>query len=139
MLMIEESNNLTEQEAHQVKSNHKWQSQMLPSLNDYLYAKSLRSKLIHSWDIDDQRILQSDWMRSTLGHTQPKVVAADPASPWWLPTSKNIKISIDSFLWYRWLKNPAIWFNERCSWPHPTKSSSLGCYLHLMTDPMQRN
>ena len=45
---------------------------------DYLYAKSLpRQKLIHSRNIDGQRILQSDSMRGTPGHSKPKVVAVD--------------------------------------------------------------
>ena len=33
--------------------------------------------IVASSDIDVQRILQSDWMRGTPGHTQPKVVLAD--------------------------------------------------------------
>ena len=56
---------------------------MLRSLDDYLHAKSLRNCWISSRDIDDQRILQSDWKRGTKlylassGHTQPNVVASE--------------------------------------------------------------
>ena len=31
--------------------------------------KKNQDHLIHSTDIDDQRILKSDWMRGTTGHT----------------------------------------------------------------------
>ena len=37
---------------------------MLPSLDEYAHAQNLRDRLIPSRDIDDQRILQSDWLRS---------------------------------------------------------------------------
>ena len=50
---------------------------MLPSLDDYLLAKSLGDSLISFIDTDDQRILQTDWARGTTGHTQPKVVVSD--------------------------------------------------------------
>ena len=50
---------------------------MLPSLHDYLLAKSLGDSLISFIDTDDQRILQPDWARGTTGHTQPKVVVSD--------------------------------------------------------------
>ena len=46
---------------------------MLHFFNDYLIAKKLRYRLIPSRDIDNQRILQSNWMRSTIGHTKPKL------------------------------------------------------------------
>ena len=36
---------------------------MLPFLDAYLHA-ILRSQLISPWDIDDQRILESDWLGS---------------------------------------------------------------------------
>ena len=38
----------------------KWQSQVLPSLDDYLHAKNLKDRLNPSRDIGDYRILQSD-------------------------------------------------------------------------------
>ena len=50
---------------------------MLPSLDDYLHAKNQSYRLIHSSDIDDQRILQYDWTRGPTGYTQPKVVVSD--------------------------------------------------------------
>ena len=56
---------------------------MLRSLDDYLHAKNLRNCWISSRDIDDQRILQSDWKRgaklylASSGHTQPNVVASE--------------------------------------------------------------
>ena len=45
--------------------------------NDYLHAK-LRYHLALSPNIDDQRILQTDWTRGTTGHTQPKVLVSGP-------------------------------------------------------------
>ena len=50
---------------------------MLHLLDDYLLAKNQRDCWISSRDIDDQRILQSDWMRDQTGHTQTKVVVSD--------------------------------------------------------------
>ena len=43
---------------------------MLPSLDKYLHAKNLRYQLIFSRDINDQRILQSDWLRTFLAITE---------------------------------------------------------------------
>ena len=54
---------------------------MLPSLDGSLLAKILRDRLIRSSYIDDQRILQSDWTRSTTGYTQQKVVVSNAAFP----------------------------------------------------------
>ena len=52
-------------------------SQMQPSLDDYLHAKILKYQLNLFRDIDNQRNLQIDWMKSPPGHTQPKVVILD--------------------------------------------------------------
>ena len=49
---------------------------MIPLLDDYLRVKNLRDCWISSRDIDDQRIMKSDWTRSTNAHNQPKVVAS---------------------------------------------------------------
>ena len=68
---------------------------MLASLNDYFQAKYQRYWSLLSHDTDDQRILQSDWMRGTCGYTQPKLVASDTAFPWWLTPSIKNKISLD--------------------------------------------
>ena len=43
---------------------------MLPSLDEYAHAQNLRDRLIPSRDIDDQRILQSDWLRSFQATTE---------------------------------------------------------------------
>ena len=45
---------------------------MLPSIDDYLHARSLRDQSIAFRDIDYQKILQSNWTRGTTSHTQPK-------------------------------------------------------------------
>ena len=50
---------------------------MLPSLDDYFHAKSLRDQLIPFRDIDDQSMLQTDWTRGITCHLQPKVVVSD--------------------------------------------------------------
>ena len=39
--------------------------------------KKLRYQLTLSRDNDNQRILQSDWMRGTTGHTQTNLVVSD--------------------------------------------------------------
>ena len=62
--MIKESRNLIGQEVQLVTPNQKWQPQMVPFLDGYLYAKNLRCQLIPSRDIDDQIILQSGWLRA---------------------------------------------------------------------------
>ena len=36
---------------------------MLPFFYDYVHAKNLWDQLTSSRDIDDQRILQSDWLK----------------------------------------------------------------------------
>ena len=46
---------------------------------------------------------------------------------------EKTKISLNSFPRYWWLKNLAIWLDKRHNWPHPTRSTSLRCYLHLMS------
>ena len=74
--MIKESSVLIGQEGQLTTPNQKWWSQMLPSLKTNSMQK-LRYQLILSKDIDDQKILQSDWTRGTTGHTQPKEVVPD--------------------------------------------------------------
>ena len=46
---------------------------ILPSLDDFLNAKDSRYQLILSDFIAYLRILHSDWMRDTTGHTKPKL------------------------------------------------------------------
>ena len=68
--------------------------------------------MILSRDIDDQKILQSDWIRGTTGHTRSKVVVLDNT---FLQGSLLCKISkrlIDSFQKNWWSKNTAIWLLE---------------------------
>ena len=91
--------------------------------------------MILSTDINDQRILQSDWARGTTGRTQPKVVVSGATFTSWLSLCKKSKISSDSFLRYWWRKNPAIGLVKKNNWPHPTKRYSqmlplLDDYLH---------
>ena len=98
---------------------------MLPSLDDYLHVNEINYHLTFFWDID-QRIPQYDLTRSTIGHTQWKVVVSDEIFTWGLTLCKIIlKISLDSFQRYWSSKNPALWLDKRHTWPHPTKSSSL--------------
>ena len=52
-------------------------SHMLLFSDDYLHAKNLRDPLIPSRDIDGQRILQSDWVGSTIAHITSRVVVSD--------------------------------------------------------------
>ena len=87
---------------------------------------------------DDQGVLQSDFKRGTAGHTQPKIVVSESTFPWWLTLTKK-RLSLDSFRTYWWSKNLAIWLEERHNLPHPTKSSSVRCYLPLMFISMQKN
>ena len=47
---------------------------MLHLFDDYLHARNLRDWLILFRDIDDQIILQSDWIRDRTGPTQPYVI-----------------------------------------------------------------
>ena len=78
--MIKDSNNLTGSEAQLATADLNWQSKMLSSLDDYIFVKKRRT-LILSRHIDDHRILQSDWMKKTTDHTQPKVVVLDATLP----------------------------------------------------------
>ena len=77
ILIIKESCNLTRWEAQVATIKQNRQSHMLPSLDGYLHAKHLRVPLIPSRDINNQKILQSNWMRGTTSHTQSKEVAPD--------------------------------------------------------------
>ena len=47
--------------------------------------------MIDSKGINDQRILQYDWMRDTTRHKQLKVVVSDVKSTWWLTPCKKLK------------------------------------------------
>ena len=40
-----------------------------------------RHQLIPSRDIDDQRILEFNWTKGTLGHTQSRMVVSDATFP----------------------------------------------------------
>ena len=106
-------------------------SLILPSIAGYLQEKNLWYSLIPSRDIDDQRILQSDWTRDTTGNTQLKLAVSDPFFLWWLSPCKKSIASIDCLQIYWWSKNSAVWLNERHNWPHPTKISSLISFLPL--------
>ena len=76
-------------------------------------------------------------MRDTTDHTQPKVEVSDATFPWWLTPWKKIEISIDLFQRYWWSRNPAIWSEQRHTWPHLTKNGSLRCYLPLIIISIQ--
>ena len=56
--------------------------------------------------------------------------------PSWISPWKSSKISTDSFHRYCWSKNPAICLDKRHTWPNPTKTGSLRCYVPLMTNSM---
>ena len=62
--------------------------------------KNLRYWLIPPKYIDDQTILQSDWLRGTTGHTQPEVVILNDTFLWWLSPCKKSKRSLDSIQRY---------------------------------------
>ena len=64
-------------------------------------------------DIDDQRILQSDWVRGITVHTQTKLVVSDATSLCWLSACKKSKRLADSFQRYWWSNNPTIWLDKR--------------------------
>ena len=95
--------------------------------------KKPRYQLTHSWEIDYQRILQSDWTRGTTNQTLSTLVVSDASFPWWLSPCKKSKISLDSFQRHWWSKNQGIWLHERQNWPHPSKSGTLRCCFPLMT------
>ena len=83
-----------------------------------------------------KRVFFSDWKRGSPGHTQPKKLVIY-YFPMLLPSSKkNQKIWICSLQWCCWSKNPAIWWDERQTCQHPTKSGSLRSYLASMTNSM---
>ena len=98
--------------------------------------KNLRDWLIPPWDIDDQRILQSDWMRDTAAHTQ---LSLKCYLFWWLSPPKKSKRLIDYFPRYWWSKNNAIWLDKRHNCQHPTKSVSLMCYLFWWLSPCKKS
>ena len=107
--------------------------------NERTVGKHLSSHLRLFWviwneylsrDIDDQWILQSDWGRSTTGHTQPKVVVSNAALTSWLSPCKKSMISLNCFLIHWWWKNTAIVLKKKHDWPHRTLSGSTRYYLY---------
>ena len=99
----------------------KGKSHMLPSLDDYLYAKNIRTHTILFRNIDDQRILQSDWSRGRIGHIPNKKMLTFAYD---YLHAKRSKILIDFFETYCWSKNSAIWLAKRHNWPHLIKIGS---------------
>ena len=53
---------------------------MLLSLDDYLHAKKKKDHLTLSTDIDDHRILYSDWIKDTPSHNQTKELVSHATS-----------------------------------------------------------
>ena len=53
--------------------------------------KKLRYQLTLSKNIDDQKVLESDWTRNTTSHTKPKVVVSDFPFCWLYLHSKNLR------------------------------------------------
>ena len=62
----------------------------LPLINISMQKKLRLTQLTLPWDIDDQRILQSNWMRSTTGQPQPKWVVSNDTFTWWLTPCKKV-------------------------------------------------
>ena len=86
--MIKESCNLIGQEAQLTRPS------LISDANFPWWIsprKKLRDQLILFRDIDEQRILQSDWTRGTTDQTQANVAVSD-ANPWWLTPCKKTKI-----------------------------------------------
>ena len=81
MLLIKKSYNLIRPETKLVTPNQKWQFQVLSSLDDSLPEKKIKYQLILFTEIDDERILLSDWMRNKHGNNQTKVVFSDATFP----------------------------------------------------------
>ena len=79
------------------KPNQKWLPQMLPALDDYLHARNQRYWLILPSDIVHQRIVRSNWTRSTPGHIEPKFVVSDAVFLWWPAPNEKYKIRIEIF------------------------------------------
>ena len=81
-------------------------------------------------DIDDQRIMESAWSKSTTGHTQPRAVVWNAAFPWWLSPCKKIRDINWFFLVLLQTKQSFSligWETQQCH--TQTKSESLRCYF----------
>ena len=87
-----------------------------------------RYQLFPFRDINDQRILESDWSQCIPGHTQSRAVVLDATFPWWLSPCKKWNTPIASFKFYCWSKNPSIWMRDIIG-QKQLKSNSLKCYL----------
>ena len=116
---IKKSYNMAGWKTKMVTTNQK--RYMPPSLDDYLYAKNIRTHTILFRNIDDQRILQSDWSRGRIGCTPNKKMLT---SAYDYLHAKRSKILIDFFETYCWSKNSAIWLAKRHNWPHLIKIGS---------------
>ena len=86
--------------------------------------------MIPSRDIKDQKILKSNWMRGTPGHTQRKVVITVPSLNNYLQAKKQLRYQL-TFSQNVDKKNPAISL-ERHHWAHTTKTGSLKSSMQKM-------
>ena len=110
---------------------------MLSFFGKYLYVKSLRHWLVGSGDTDDQRILQSDWSKKRILVYNLKVYVIHKEK-----TLVSLLI-FHSELFLIWPYYPQTNQNHHrqvyaslgvagSSWPQPTNSSTLRCYLPLV-------
>ena len=74
----------------------------------------------------------------TPGHI--KQVWQSQTLPWWPPESKNSETFIDSFQWYWWLKNSAIWLDEsilaNIMWIRIFQSMYMYFYFTIISDTL---
>ena len=94
----------------------------------------IRIQLILSTEIDNQIILQSE-CKKDLKTTHNQKLFSDATSLDHYLRAKRVGYQLIS---YWWSKSSAVWLDKRYTWPHPSKSDSLRCYLLLMTFSMQR-
>ena len=123
ILVIKESCNMIGPEALLATPNKKTWSQILISLDDKLDENKIRYQLFLSRDIDDKRILQSDWIKATTGNTPPKAVFSYATSLSWVSPHKSLTY---------WLIKSCNILDRMHNLPNPTANGSLWCYLPLV-------
>ena len=124
---------------HNWPNPNKSGSLILPSIAGYLQAKNIWYSLIPSRDIDDQRILRSDWTRDTTGNTQLKLAVSDPSFLWWLSPCKKSIASIDCMQIYWWSKNSDLddWMRDTTGHTQP-KLVVLYPFFHCRLPPSKK-
>ena len=111
------------------------QSKHAPFLHDYVRAKNW---LIPSREINDPRILQSDWIRGRIDQPPPpKKVVSNAAFPWWLTLAKKLRCHLN-LSWGIDGQKSCNLIGREAQLSTTNQRGSPRCYLCLMAISMKK-